>query len=134
MWGTATSSFQIEGAAKEDGKGESIWDRYSHTSGRVLNDDNGDVAWDRYHLWEEDLRLIKQSGCNTYRFSLSWPRIMPQGTGRVNQKGMDFYNRIIDRLLEYGIQPNVTLTRWDLPQVLQDRGGWAVRKFRGVVR
>jgi beta-glucosidase len=127
LWGTATSSFQIEGAAKEDGKGESIWDRYSHTPGRVLNDDNGDVACDHYHLWEEDLRLVKQSGSNTYRFSLSWPRIMPEGTGRVNQKGLDFYSRIIDRLLEYGIQPNVTLNHWDLPQVLQDRGGWAVR-------
>ena len=93
LWGTATSSYQIEGAAKEDGKGESIWDRYSHTPGRVLNNDNGDVACDHYHLWEEDLRLVKQSGSNTYRFSLSWPRIMPEGTGRVNQRGLDFYSQ-----------------------------------------
>jgi beta-glucosidase len=128
LWGTATSSYQIEGGWQADGKGESIWDRFSHTPGMVLHDDNGDIACDHYHRWEEDLRLIKDLGANTYRFSLSWPRILPNGTGQVNQKGLDFYARIIDRLLEYGIQPNVTLYHWDLPQALEDRGGWVARE------
>ncbi len=127
LWGTATSSYQIEGAWNKDGKGESIWDRYSHKAGNVLNNDHGDIACDHYHRWEEDLKLIRDLGGKTYRLSLSWPRIMPEGTGKVNQKGLDFYSRLIDRLLEYDIQPNVTLYHWDLPQALQDRGGWAVR-------
>jgi beta-glucosidase len=127
LWGVATSSYQIEGAWQEDGKGESIWDRFSHTPGRVKNNDHGDITCDHYHRWEEDLRLLKDLGVNTYRFSLSWPRIMPDGTGRINQKGLDFYARIIDRLLEYGIQPNVTLYHWDLPQALHERGGWVAR-------
>lgn len=127
LWGTSTSSYQIEGAWNEDGKGESIWDRFSHTPGKVLNNDHGDIACDHYHLWEEDLKLIRDLGANTYRFSLSWPRILPDGTGKVNQKGIDFYTRLVDRLLEYNIQPNVTLYHWDLPQALQDRGGWLNR-------
>jgi len=127
LWGAATSSYQIEGAWQEDGKGESIWDRFSHIPGNVKNNDHGDIACDHYHRWEEDLRLLKDLGVNTYRFSLSWPRIMPDGTGLINQKGLDFYARIVDRLLEYQIQPNVTLYHWDLPQTLQERGGWAVR-------
>ncbi len=124
LWGTATSAYQIEGAAREEGKGESIWDRYSHSPGRVLGEDNGDVACDSYHRWEEDLQLIKETDNNTYRFSLSWPRIIPDGIGSINQKGMDHYARIIDRLLEFGIKPNITLNHWDLPQALQDKGGW----------
>ena len=127
LWGTATSSYQIEGAWKEDGKSENIWDRYSHKPGNVLNNDTGDIACDHYHRWEEDLKLIRDLGANTYRFSLSWSRILPEGTGKVNQKGLDFYSRIVDRLLEYNIQPNISLYHWDLPQALQDRGGWAVR-------
>lgn len=127
LWGTATSSYQIEGGADADGKGESIWDRYSRTPGMVLNNDTGDVACDHYHRWEEDLRLIRDLGATTYRLSLSWPRILPEGTGKVNQKGLDFYSRLIDRLLEYNITPNVTLYHWDLPQALEDRGGWVSR-------
>lgn len=127
LWGVATSSYQIEGAWQEDGKGESIWDRFSHTPGKVKNNDDGDNACDHYHRWEDDLQLLKDLGVNTYRFSLSWPRIIPDGTGRINQSGMDFYSRLIDRLLENGIQPNATLYHWDLPQALEDRGGWVVR-------
>ena len=126
-WGTATASYQVEGAWQEDGKGESIWDRFSHTPGKVKNNDHGDIACDHFHRWEEDLRLLRDLGVNTYRFSLSWPRIMPDGSGRVNQKGLDFYARIVDRLLEYQIQPNATLYHWDLPQALQERGGWVAR-------
>lgn len=127
LWGTATSSYQIEGGWNIDGKGESIWDRYSHTPGMVLNNANGDTACDHYHRWEEDLKLIHDLGANTYRFSLSWPRIIPDGTGQVNQKGLDFYSRLVDQLLEYNIQPNVTLYHWDLPQALENRGGWVAR-------
>ncbi|HEY5903407.1 MAG TPA: GH1 family beta-glucosidase [Anaerolineales bacterium] len=127
LWGTATASYQIEGAWNEDGRGESIWDRFSHTPGKVENGDTGDVACDHYHRWREDLALMKDLGLHAYRFSTAWPRILPEGTGRVNQAGLDFYSRLVDGLLELGIEPYVTLYHWDLPQPLQDQGGWPAR-------
>jgi beta-glucosidase len=128
IWGAATAAYQIEGACNEDGKGASIWDRYSHTPGRIANGDTGDVACDSYHRWQDDIRLMKEMGLNAYRFSLSWPRILPQGRGEVNQAGIDFYSRFIDALLENGIEPFVTLYHWDLPQAIQDAGGWLNRR------
>jgi beta-glucosidase len=127
LWGTATSSYQIEGAWDEDGKGESIWDRFTHTPGNVENDDTGDIACDHYHRWPEDIQLMKDLDLQAYRFSISWPRILPSGRGQVNQAGLDFYSRLVDGLLEAGIVPFVTFYHWDLPQALQDEGGWAVR-------
>lgn len=124
IWGCASSSFQIEGAWNEDGKGEGIWDRYCHEGGHILNDDVADVACDFYHRYKEDIALMKQMGIQAYRFSLSWPRILPKGVGEVNQKGIDFYNAVIDELLKNGIEPYITLYHWDYPQALQDRGGW----------
>jgi beta-glucosidase len=126
-WGAATASYQIEGAWDADGKGESIWDRFSHTPGMVLNGDTGDVACDHYHRWREDVSLMKELGLHAYRFSISWPRILPEGRGRVNQAGIDFYSQLVDELLEAGIEPYVTLYHWDLPQALQDDGGWPAR-------
>jgi beta-glucosidase len=126
-WGAATASYQIEGAWDEDGKGESIWDRFSHTPGKVLNGDTGDVACDHYHRWREDVTLMRDLGLNAYRFSIAWPRILPGGVGRVNPPGLDFYSRLTDALLEAGIEPFATLYHWDLPQALQDRGGWPER-------
>ena len=126
-WGAATASYQIEGAWNEDGRGESIWDRFSHTPGKVQDGDTGDVACDHYHRWESDLQLVKDMGLGVYRFSIAWPRVLPEGCGRVNEAGLDFYNRIVDRLLEYNIEPYVTLYHWDLPQALQDLGGWPAR-------
>lgn len=127
VWGTATASYQIEGAWDEDGKGESIWDRFSHTPGKVQDGDTGDVACDHYHRWKEDIGQMQSLGVKNYRFSTSWPRILPEGRGRVNQAGLDFYSRLVDGLLEAGITPFITLYHWDLPQVLQDAGGWVVR-------
>ncbi|WNG27041.1 beta-glucosidase [Cystobacter fuscus] len=127
LWGTATSSYQIEGAALEDGRGESIWDRFSKTPGKVGDGTNGDVACDHYHRYREDIALMKSLGMQAYRFSVAWPRILPTGRGKVNQKGLDFYNRLVDGLLEAGITPFVTLYHWDLPQTLQDQGGWPRR-------
>ena len=124
LWGCASSSFQIEGAWNEDGKGESIWDRYCHEGGHILNNDTADVACDFYHRYKEDIAIMKQMGIQAYRFSLSWPRILPNGVGEVNQKGIDFYNGVIDELLKNGIEPYITLYHWDYPQALQDRGGW----------
>ena len=127
LWGAATSSYQIEGAWNADGKGESIWDRFSHTPGKVKNGDTGDVACDHYHRWQSDIQVLKEIGLKGYRFSIAWPRILPSGSGAVNRAGLDFYSRLVDGLLEAGIQPFITLYHWDLPQALQDKGGWPVR-------
>lgn len=127
-WGAATASYQIEGAYQEDGRGLSIWDTFSHTPGNVLNGDTGNVACDSYHRYEEDIEIMKELGIDTYRFSVAWPRIFPNGTGEVNQKGLDFYHRFVDKLLENGIEPMCTLYHWDLPQALQDKGGWDNRE------
>jgi len=124
IWGTATASYQIEGAAHEDGKGDSVWDRFSHTPGKVYEGHNGDVACDHYHRWPEDLALMADLGIKNYRFSVSWPRLLPDGTGTVNQKGVDFYNRLIDGMLEKGIKPYMTIFHWDYPSALQARGAW----------
>lgn len=127
LWGTATSSYQIEGAWQADGKGESIWDRFSHTAGKIQDKTNGDIACDHYNRWPQDIELMREMGINSYRFSLSWPRILPQGRGQINQVGLDFYSRLVDGLLAADIKPNLTLYHWDLPQVLQDQGGWPQR-------
>jgi beta-glucosidase len=130
-WGAATASYQIEGGWKEDGKGESIWDRFSHTPGRIKNDDNGDRACDSYHRYAEDVALLREMNCNSYRFSISWPRIQPRGRGAVNTKGLDYYRRLCEALLEAGIRPFPTLYHWDLPQALEDAGGWPERDLAG---
>jgi beta-glucosidase len=130
-WGAATASYQIEGAWQADGKGESIWDRFSHTSGKVKNGDTGDVACDSYHRFPEDIALLKEMGLNSYRFSLAWPRIQPSGRGAANRAGLDYYARLIDALLEAGIRPFPTLYHWDLPQALEDEGGWPNRDLAG---
>ena len=127
MWGAATASYQIEGAVREDGRGESIWDRFSHTPGRVRDGDTGDVACDHYHRYREDVALLAALGFNAYRFSISWSRVLPAGTGTVNEAGLDFYDRLVDELLAHGIEPFVTLYHWDLPQALEDAGGWPAR-------
>lgn len=127
-WGTATASYQIEGATKEGGRGVSIWDTFSKTPGNVVNGDNGDVACDSYHRFEEDVDIMKELGIDVYRFSVAWPRIFPNGTGEVNQEGLDYYHRLVDKLLEAGIEPMCTLYHWDLPQALQDKGGWNNRE------
>jgi beta-glucosidase len=125
LWGTATAAYQIEGAYHEDGKGESIWDRFSHTPGAIYQFQNGDIACDHYHRWEEDVNLMAMLGLNAYRFSISWSRIFPEGKGSIpNAKGLAFYDRLVDSLLVKHIQPMVTLYHWDLPQALEDRGGW----------
>jgi beta-glucosidase len=128
LWGAATAAYQIEGAAAEDGRGPSIWDTFSHTPGAVLRGDNGDTACDHYHRWEEDLDLLQELGVSSYRFSISWSRIYPTGFGQVNEAGLDFYDRLVDGLVARGIAPMVTLYHWDLPQALQDLGGWSERK------
>ncbi len=127
VWGTATSAYQIEGAWNIDGRGESIWDRFAHTPGLIQDASSGDIACDHYQRWREDLALMKQIGVQAYRFSIAWPRILPQGHGQVNQAGIDFYSRLVDALLEHDILPFATLYHWDLPQALQDAGGWPNR-------
>jgi beta-glucosidase len=127
LFGSATASYQIEGAVHEDGRGPSIWDTFSHTPGRVLNGDTGDVADDHYHRLDADLDLMASLGLQAYRFSIAWPRIQPTGRGPANQAGLDFYSRLVDGLLARGIRPVATLYHWDLPQALEDEGGWPVR-------
>lgn len=127
LWGSATASYQVEGAVNEDGRGPSIWDTFSHTVGKTNNGDTGDVADDHYHHYKEDVALMKALGLKTYRFSVAWPRVFPQGTGSPNPKGLDFYNRLVDELVANNIQPYCTLFHWDLPQALEDKGGWQSR-------
>lgn len=127
IWGAATASYQIEGGVAEDGRGESIWDRFSATPGKVLKGDTGAVACDHYHRWREDIKLMKALNLQAYRFSIAWPRVIPTGRGAVNAKGLDFYDQLVDSLLEAGIAPYATLYHWDLPQVLEDKGGWTNR-------
>ena len=124
LWGAATASYQIEGAAAEDGRLPSIWDTFSRTPGRVLNGDTGDVACDHYHRFPEDVALMREFGVGAYRFSIAWPRIQPDGRGAVNEQGLDFYDRLVDELLAAGVAPWATLYHWDLPSALQARGGW----------
>ncbi|GHJ11698.1 beta-glucosidase [Micromonospora humidisoli] len=128
VWGAATAAYQIEGAARDDGRGESIWDTFSRTPGKVFAGHTGDVACDHYHRYADDVALMAELGLAAYRFSVAWPRIRPDGTGPVNPRGLDFYDRLTDALLDRGIDPIVTLYHWDLPQALQDRGGWASRE------
>ncbi len=124
IWGAATASYQIEGAVREDGRGESIWDRFCKEPGRIFEGQSGDITCDHYHLCKEDIRLMRQMGIRNYRFSISWTRLLPEGTGRVNESGIQFYNGLIDELLENGIRPIVTLFHWDYPVELQKRGAW----------
>ncbi len=125
LWGAATSAYQIEGSPLADGAGESIWHRFAHTPGRIADGSHGDLACDHYRRFRDDVRLMRELGIGAYRFSTSWPRVLPEGTGRANQAGLDFYSRLVDTLLENEIQPMVTLYHWDLPAALEDRGGWA---------
>ena len=126
-WGAATAAYQIEGAHHTDGRTDSIWDTYSHTPGRIDGGDTGDVAVDHYHRWREDVALMADLGIANYRFSVSWPRVQPGGRGAANQRGLDFYRRLVDELLSRGITPWLTLYHWDLPQELEDAGGWPER-------
>ncbi len=129
LWGSASAAYQIEGASNIDGKGPSIWDEFSHIEGNTFKNTNGDVAIDFYNKFEEDIELMKEMNLKTYRFSISWPRIMPNGYGDVNKKGIDFYHKVIDKLIEYGIEPIITIYHWDLPKQLQDDYlGWEDRK------
>jgi len=127
IWGSATASYQIEGAWRDDGKGENIWDRFSHTPGKIETGETGDIACDHYHHYSDDIALMKEIGLNAYRFSISWARWLPEGRGKINQAGTDFYDQLVDSLLENGIEPYITLYHWDLPQSLQDQGGWVIR-------
>jgi beta-glucosidase len=126
-WGAATATYQIEGAWREDDKGESIWDRFTHTPGHIRNGDTGDIACDHYHRYREDVELMRGLNLSSYRFSIAWPRIQPRGRGGANPKGLGFYDRLTDALLEAGIRPFPTLYHWDLPQTLEDEGGWPSR-------
>lgn len=128
MWGAATAAYQIEGAWNEDGKGPSIWDSFSHTRGKIRTGDTGDVTCDHYHRYKEDVQIMKQLGLKAYRFSVAWSRVLPDGTGRVNEKGLQFYSDLVDELLKNGIEPYLTLYHWDLPLRLQEKGGWCNRE------
>ena len=130
-WGASTASYQIEGGWREDEKGESIWDRFSHTPGRIKNGDTGDIACDSYHRFEDDIALLQEMNLSSYRFSIAWPRIQPSGRGKANSKGLDYYGRLTDALLGAGIRPFPTLYHWDLPQALEDAGGWPHRDTAG---
>ena len=127
LWGTATSAYQIEGSPTADGAGRSMWHRFSHTPGNTWLDQTGDVACDHYRRYKDDIAIMAELGANAYRFSIAWGRIYPRGTGTINQKGIDFYSRLVDELLKKGIKPNATLYHWDLPEALDDRGGWLNR-------
>jgi len=127
LWGTATAAYQIEGAYNADGKGPSIWDTFTHTPGKIERSETGDVACDHYHRWEQDLDLMAEMGLRAYRFSLAWARIIPEGRGTLNGAGLDFYDKLVDGLLARNIVPFITLYHWDLPQALQDKGGWQNR-------
>src|SRR5258707_5588956 len=132
-WGTATAAYQVEGAFREDGRGESIWDRFVHTPGKIKDGSTGDIACDHYHRYREDIGFMRAMHLNSSRFSIAWPRILPSGTRQVNSKGLDFYKRVVDELLAAGIRPLPTLYHWDLPQALEDRGGWTNRDMAGGV-
>ncbi len=132
VWGTATASYQIEGAVREGGRQPSIWDTFSHTPGKVVGGDTGDIACDHYHRWAQDVALMRAIGAGAYRFSVAWPRVIPAGIGAVNEAGLDFYDRLVDGLLEAGIEPWLTLYHWDLPQALQDEGGLTHRDIAGA--
>lgn len=131
LWGVATSAYQIEGSPLADGAGASIWHRFTHTPGTILNGDTGDTACDHYHRWRQDIALMRELGLKAYRFSTAWARIFPEGKGRLNPAGLDFYSRLVDTLLEAGIVPMLTLFHWDLPAALQDSGGWTNRDCAG---
>src|SRR5450432_3502332 len=127
LWGAATAAYQIEGSTQADGRGESIWDRFCAQPGVISDGSNGSIACEHYKLWRQDVDLMKWLGLKAYRFSVSWPRILPDGQGRVNERGLDFYDRLVDSLLAAGIEPYATLYHWDLPQTLEDAGGWPAR-------
>jgi beta-glucosidase len=127
LWGASTSAYQIEGAVKEDGRGASIWDTFSHLPGTILDDDTGEIACDHYHRWREDVALIRELGIGAYRLSTAWPRILPEGVGSANPRGLEFYDRLVDAVMEAGVEPWICLYHWDLPQNLEYRGGWQNR-------
>ncbi|MCU0936099.1 MAG: family 1 glycosylhydrolase, partial [Gammaproteobacteria bacterium] len=131
LWGISTSSYQIEGAVAEDGRLPSIWDTRCRTAGKIANGDTGDVACDHYHRYPEDVALIRGLGVGAYRFSIAWPRVLPRGRGAVNRQGLDFYDRLLDTVLEAGLEPWVCLYHWDLPQALESLGGWTHRDSAG---
>ena len=128
-WGAACAAYQVEGAWDVDGKGISIWDNFTHKKGKIHNNDHGDEASDFYHRYKEDISLLKQMNFGVFRFSLSWSRLFPNGTGEINKKGVEFYHKVIDECLLQGIEPWITLYHWDLPQSLEDQGGWTNRKI-----
>ena len=128
LWGAATASYQIEGAAQADGRGESVWDRFAATPGKVRNGESGEIACDFYHRYRDDVQLMKTLGLDAFRFSIAWPRVFPEGRGRVNAAGLDFYDRLVDELLAHNLEPFATLFHWDTPQALEDRGGWPARE------